>query len=164
MSLRSCSKGVHYIVHCTLNSLPPSIESDHEAQMYQIKSLIDQLPPVNKETLKRIIGHLRRWVDIVAGHVISSCDWHHDQPWHGLSCDTMWHYDQVTWQRGRSWPGSWPVMWQLYPYIYRVTENESQNKMSISNIARLFGPTLMTVNDDPVSDTLQCTHTLKKDD
>jgi hypothetical protein len=34
--------------------------TDHENQLYQIQSLIDQLPPVNHATLKRVIGHLNR--------------------------------------------------------------------------------------------------------
>ena len=36
------------------------VESAHEAQMYQIQTLLEKLPPVNRETLKRMIGHLRR--------------------------------------------------------------------------------------------------------
>ena len=35
-----------------------AMTSGHENQMYQLQSLIDQLPDVNKETLKRLIGHL----------------------------------------------------------------------------------------------------------
>ncbi|XP_019855674.1 PREDICTED: arf-GAP with Rho-GAP domain, ANK repeat and PH domain-containing protein 1-like isoform X1 [Amphimedon queenslandica] len=35
-----------------------SMTSGHENQMYQLQSLIDQLPDVNRETLKRLIGHL----------------------------------------------------------------------------------------------------------
>ena len=62
-----------YTVYCpspfpVLTLSPPCLtyvchslaESEHEARMYQIKGLIDKLPDVNKETLKRIIGHLRR--------------------------------------------------------------------------------------------------------
>ncbi len=33
----------------------------------------------------------------------------------------------------------------------RITEHESKNKMSLSNLVRLFAPTLMTVDGDPVS-------------
>ena len=49
---------------CSHHSLPVChyLESDHEAQMYQIQALIDKLPEVNKETLKRVIGHLRKYV------------------------------------------------------------------------------------------------------
>uniref|UniRef100_A0A1X7TTF8 Uncharacterized protein n=2 Tax=Amphimedon queenslandica TaxID=400682 RepID=A0A1X7TTF8_AMPQE len=35
-----------------------SMTSGHENQMYQLQSLIDQLPDINRETLKRLIGHL----------------------------------------------------------------------------------------------------------
>jgi len=47
----------------TIPVLP--LETDHEAQLYQLKQLIQQLPEVNRETLKRIILHLRRWVGIM---------------------------------------------------------------------------------------------------
>ena len=39
-------------------SFPES--SDHEQQLYQLQSLIEQLPEVNRETLKRVIGHLTK--------------------------------------------------------------------------------------------------------
>lgn len=32
--------------------------TDHEDQMYQLQSLIEQLPDVNRETLKKLTGHL----------------------------------------------------------------------------------------------------------
>lgn len=35
--------------------------------------------------------------------------------------------------------------------VCRVVENEAKNKMSLSNITKLLGPTLMTVDGDPVS-------------
>ncbi|CAI8051664.1 Arf-GAP with Rho-GAP domain, ANK repeat and PH domain-containing protein 1 [Geodia barretti] len=38
-------------------------EAEHEQQLVQLKSLVEQLPPVNRETLKRIIGHLNRVID-----------------------------------------------------------------------------------------------------
>lgn len=38
-----------------------------------------------------------------------------------------------------------------YCTIYRVIDHESKNKMGPSNLIRLFGPTLMTVDGDPVS-------------
>ena len=34
-----------------------------------------------------------------------------------------------------------------------MIEHESKNKMSRKNLVRLFGPTLMTVDDDPMSFT-----------
>ena len=37
-------------------------EAEHEQQLIQLKSLVQQLPPVNRETLRRIIGHLNKWV------------------------------------------------------------------------------------------------------
>ena len=37
-------------------------ETDHESQLYQLQSLIEQLPVVNKDTLKRIVGHLKKLV------------------------------------------------------------------------------------------------------
>ena len=66
--------------------------TDHESQLYQIQSLIDQLPAVNYTTLKRVIGHLSR-----------------------------------------------------------ITDLEEKNKMGLSNIVKIFGPTLMTVDGDTVS-------------
>lgn len=38
-----------------------------------------------------------------------------------------------------------------YYACYRVIDHESKNKMGPSNLIRLFGPTLMTVDGDPVS-------------
>ena len=35
--------------------------------------------------------------------------------------------------------------------LYRVISHESQNKMGLSNVVRIFGPTLMTVDGDTVS-------------
>ncbi len=40
------------------------LESDHESQMYQLQSLIEQLPPVNRETLRRVAGHLKKLVGV----------------------------------------------------------------------------------------------------
>ena len=36
--------------------------TDHETKLHQLQSLIEQLPPVNKETLKRMINHLLKYV------------------------------------------------------------------------------------------------------
>ena len=71
--------------------------TDHENQLYQIQSLIDQLPPVNHATLKRVIGHLNR-----------------------------------------------------------IKEQEEKNKMGLNNIVKIFGPTLMTVDGDTVSESFVC--------
>lgn len=39
-----------------------SIEiQDEDEKKTQIQSLIERLPPVNQETLKRLIGHLRKY-------------------------------------------------------------------------------------------------------
>ena len=37
--------------------------SDHESKMHQLQSLIEQLPQVNKETLKKLISHLLKLVE-----------------------------------------------------------------------------------------------------
>ncbi len=34
--------------------------TDHEQLLYQLQSLIEQLPEVNRETLKRLVCHLRK--------------------------------------------------------------------------------------------------------
>lgn len=34
------------------------VMTDHEEQMYQLQSLLDQLPEVNRETLKKLTAHL----------------------------------------------------------------------------------------------------------
>ncbi len=40
----------------------------------------------------------------------------------------------------------------MYSHVFsRVTEYERKNKMGLSNLVRLFAPTLMTVDGDPVS-------------
>ncbi len=40
----------------------------------------------------------------------------------------------------------------VYSHVFsRVTEYERKNKMGLSNLVRLFAPTLMTVDGDPVS-------------
>lgn len=51
---------------------------------------------------------------------------------------------------------SWKVIARYLSYAllcacYRVIDHESKNKMGPSNLIRLFGPTLMTVDGDPVS-------------
>ena len=38
--------------------------------------------------------------------------------------------------------------------VYRVAEYEAKNKMGVSNLVSLFGPTMMTVDGDPVSQLL----------
>ena len=40
------------------------VQVDHEQQLHQLKDLINQLPPVNRETLKRIIIHLNRYMHV----------------------------------------------------------------------------------------------------
>lgn len=37
------------------------------------------------------------------------------------------------------------------PCYFRVAGYEARNKMGVSNLAGLFGPTMMTVHSDPVS-------------
>ena len=34
------------------------VMTDHEEQMYQLQSLLDQLPEINRETLKKLTAHL----------------------------------------------------------------------------------------------------------
>ena len=80
------------LLRCSLTEM-----TDHENQLYQIQSLIDQLPPVNHATLKRVIGHLNR-----------------------------------------------------------IKEQEEKNKMGLNNIVKIFGPTLMTVDGDTVSESFVC--------
>ncbi len=52
------------------------------------------------------------------------------------------------------------VMFLLFSIVLlRVTEFELKNKMGLSNLVRLFAPTLMTVDGDPVSpDTIYIDH------
>jgi len=80
------------LTHHLYEALISCSQLDHETQLLQLQLLIDKLPPVNKDTLRRIIGHLRKVID-----------------------------------------------------------HESKNKMGPSNLIRLFGPTLMTVDGDPVT-------------
>lgn len=35
--------------------------------------------------------------------------------------------------------------------FFRVADYEAKNKMGVSNLVSLFGPTMMTVDGDPVS-------------
>ena len=94
--------------------------------MYQLQSLIDQLPEVNRETLKRLIGHLLKYV-----HVLLISIFHSNNPI--LIPHT-------------------PCLMFHIPF-HRVIQHEADNKMSQSNIISLFGPTLMTVDGDAVSPT-----------
>ena len=36
-------------------------------------------------------------------------------------------------------------------FVFRVADYESKNKMGVPNLVSLFGPTMMTVDGDPVS-------------
>ena len=46
------------------NSTPSAFAGvqDYEERLHQFQALTDNLPPVNYETLKRVIGHLRKLV------------------------------------------------------------------------------------------------------
>lgn len=36
-------------------------------------------------------------------------------------------------------------------FVFRVADYEAKNKMGVANLVSLFGPTMMTVDGDPVS-------------
>ena len=42
-------------------------------------------------------------------------------------------------------------LWGFFVFFFRVADYEAKNKMGVSNLVSLFGPTMMTVDGDPVS-------------
>ena len=67
LGLQSCLGGQYLNTLCT-----PTEIHDEEEKKTQMQSLVEQLPAVNRETLKRLIGHLKKYEPLYKPSMVNS--------------------------------------------------------------------------------------------
>jgi hypothetical protein len=104
--------------------LQASLMTDHENQMYQLQTLLDQLPEVNRETLKKVIGHLLKVIQYEADNKMSQ------QNIISLFGPTLMTVDgdEVSFNDSRAQYACVNHMLNYYKWLFGVNEDEEKKE------------------------------------